>query len=254
MIKADQPTIFDNKAVLAAVSSKADGNFSFLKQPPQAVIQQRQEWFASIGLELEDGVCMNVRDPETWDKIREVTIADQGAGMLEGDSAIVTDAVVTNHKGVPLMLMTADCNPVIIHDPVKEVIALVHLGWQSTAVDLARKTVEYLAKTYGSSPADLKIYNGPSIRAQSYVFSPPITQMELPGWKPYLIEVEGDKYGIDLTGYNRQQFIDAGVKPDNIQVCPIDTAASPNYFSHYRAGREGTADREGRFATVCMLK
>jgi copper oxidase (laccase) domain-containing protein len=220
----------------------------------KATVQNRRRFFEKLSLNFEDAVYMNVRDPAAWDLIYDASAADKGAGAHDIESAVVTDALVTNQQNLTIVLVTADCNPVIMYDPVKKVTALVHLGWQSTLANLAAKVITHLQNRYGSDPADLKIHNGPSIRAQSYAFEPPITQADMPGWQPYLVAVDGGKIGIDLTGYNMRQCIEAGVRQNNIEVCPVDTATSANYFSHYRASRQGNSDNEGRFATLCMLR
>lgn len=252
MIKDHQPTIFNPKQINAAVSCKKDGNLKFFESNQPQVVKNRQKWFAKIGIQPSDAIVINVRDPKSWDQICDATAKDRGLGVLKPNTAVITDAIITNQKGLALCLLTADCNPVIILDPIKNVLALVHLGWQSTAADLATKIVQHFKQVYGSNPADLLIYNGPSIRAQSYMFEPPITQMDIDGWQPYLVGVDG-RICIDLVGYNRAQFIDAGVLLKNIQICQVDTAKSPDYFSHYRAVRQGNDDTEGRFMTSCML-
>ena len=253
MITTDQPTIFDKKAVLAAISAKNDGNMRFSSGQPAQVIASREAWLQNVGTTAEQTVWMNVRDPQTWDMIYDATPDNFGSGMFDPATAITTDAIVTNHKNLALVLMIADCNPVIVHDPVQQAIALVHLGWQSTAANLASKVVHHLQQKYHSNPADLKIYNGPSIRAQSYTFEPPITQAGLPGWQPYLIDAGQGRVGIDLVGYNQQQFIDAGVQSDNIQISHVDTATSQHYFSHYRAAQQHADAQEGRFAALVQL-
>lgn len=252
MIKDHQPTIFNTKQINAAVSSKKDGNLKFFEPNQSQVVKNRQKWFAKIGIQPGNAIVINVRDPKSWDQIYDATAKDRGLGFLEPKNAVVTDAIITNQKGLALCLLTADCNPVVMLDPIKNVLALVHLGWQSTAADLATKIVQHFKQIYGSNPADLLIYNGPSIRTQSYVFELPITQMDIDGWQPYLIKVD-DSIGIDLVGYNRAQFINVGVLPKNIQICQVDTAKSPDYFSHYRAVRQGSDNVEGRFMTSCML-
>ena len=170
------------------------------------------------------------------------------------DTAIIADALVTNQPGIALLLLTADCNPIILFDPNNRVLALAHAGWQSTDVHLAEKVVWHMQQQYGSKPADIRVYIGPAIKKESYVFVKP-QQADWPAWKPFLSKAgEDGEVAIDLPGYNRQQLLDAGVLADHIQVCPTDTATDPDYFSHYRATRSGDLTDDGRFATVCMMK
>ena len=42
------------------------------------------------------------------------------------------DGYVTNEKNIATLVTTADCNPIIIYDPVKNILANVHSGWKGT--------------------------------------------------------------------------------------------------------------------------
>lgn len=254
MIKHDQPTIFTTDDLIAGVSSRSDGNMKILPDDNGLAIHYRRVFMERLNLHFEDGVFLFVGDHTAWDVVHEVDEEERGAGMTGLNTAITGDALVTNEPGVALVLITGDCSPVIIHDPVKKALALVHLGWQSTAANLATKVIQRLADMYGSQPTDLRVYNGPAIHATSYAFEPPIVQTDLPEWAPYLIGLPDGKIGIDLIGYNRAQFIAAGVPEAHIQIAATDTGVSPDYFSHYRAARSGEMADDGRFATVCALK
>ena len=41
------------------------------------------------------------------------------------------DGIVTNQPGLMIAICVADCVPVLLHDPVKGVIAALHAGWQA---------------------------------------------------------------------------------------------------------------------------
>lgn len=185
---------------------------------------------------------------DAWDEIVDVT-SKEGRGVIDLDERVAADALVTNVPGAGLLLPVGDCNAVAVHDPVHNVLAVVHLGWQSTVAELATKIVQYLQQKYHSSAADLRVYVSPSIRAESYVFET-VSQSDDPAWKDFLKPMDGG-IGVDLPGYNRQRFIEAGVLPEHIEVAPTDTATSDNYFSHYRAMRNG--ESEGRFALLARL-
>ena len=42
------------------------------------------------------------------------------------------DALITNVKEVPLLILTADCVPVVMIDPVNRAIGVAHAGWRGT--------------------------------------------------------------------------------------------------------------------------
>lgn len=252
MIRADQPTKFSPRKLRAAVSSKVDGNIMPKYSTNRGAVNNLLQFVALAGIKLEQTVIMNVSDHTSWDTITDVDQSHSGAGAFDPETRPVTDAMVTTQKGLALLLPTADCYPVIMHDPKHEVLALVHLGWQSTEADLVLKLVQHLQNKYKTNPAELLVYFGPAIKAESYVFEGPVDQEKDIAWQPFLRKTKAG-IGIDLTGYNLQKLAEVGVSLDNIEICATDTATSPDYFSHYRSSRSRGVEPEGRFATVCML-
>lgn len=249
MISSDQPTIFDTQKVRVVVSSKSDGN----TKPEWGSLEETQQVIGklarSIDLDTAHVVVMDVgANQSVWDEIVDITSAE-GRGVSDPSSRVPADALVTNIPNVGLLLPVADCNAVAIHDPVRNVLAVVHLGWQSTVAELATKTVQYLQHKYQSSALDLRIYLSPAIKAESYVFEK-VSQSDDSAWKGFLHKTDKG-YSVDLPGYNRQRFIEAGVLPEHIEVSPVNTATSNNYYSHYRAVRSG--EPEGRFALLARL-
>ena len=51
------------------------------------------------------------------------------------------DALVTDQPGVMVTVRTADCVPVLLHDPVQRVVAAVHAGWRGALAGIVPKTV-----------------------------------------------------------------------------------------------------------------
>ena len=39
---------------------------------------------------------------------------------------LICDAILTNQKGICISVLTADCVPILIHDPAKNIIGAVH--------------------------------------------------------------------------------------------------------------------------------
>jgi copper oxidase (laccase) domain-containing protein len=88
------------------------------------VIENRRRAATALGAELEDMVfCEQSHGRE----VRVVTAADRGRRTLRLDDTIAdTDALVTTDPGVALVVMVADCVPVVLYDPVAHVLACVH--------------------------------------------------------------------------------------------------------------------------------
>jgi len=65
------------------------------------------------------------------------------------------DALVTDLRGVGLLVKVADCQAVFLVDPVKRVIANVHCGWRGSVANLPGKIVNFLQERFGCDPGNL---------------------------------------------------------------------------------------------------
>ncbi len=227
-------------------SSVEDGNMSFLWGEEEEVLKNRENFLQKLAVDPKKCAVMSV-----WDEniIGEVT-CDTSMGIGK-EKSIKADALITQEKGIALFLLTADCLPIVLFDPIKEIVALVHAGWKSTDARLCARVIEALGKQYGSKPADIIVGIGPGIHKESYVFTNN-TREYSSEWDSFLKYVPGGGVAVDIVGYNVKQLLGAGIPRGNIEVSEIDTGSDTRFFSHHRAKKTG--EKEGRFATVVMMK
>ena len=248
MIAADQPTILP-EPFFAATSSLADGVIRYPSLDAGAPDNIRT-WCAALDVPLAHtvGIYVTYGDDRTYTDIVDVAAPLVEAGATTERGWIKADAFVTNISDIALILPVADCNAVVYADPVQKVIALAHLGWHSTVNDLASQVVRHMVQVYGTDPADILIYNSPSIRAESYIFTS-LEQTPITHWHelPYATPLDDGSYMVDLVKYNYDQWIQAGIQPQNIEIVDVDTAASPDYPS----ARMGDASR---FAVLAEIR
>ena len=166
-----------------------------------------------------------------------------------GDT-IKTEALITNDSAVTLFLLTADCLPVTLYDPEHKVVALAHLGWKPTGLNLLPKLLQQMHEAFSTNPAATYVWIGPSISKHSYV-QQEVAQINDPAWQPYITPAKCGGHHIDLQTYNIDQLLHMGVSNKKISLSKIDTATDLRYFSHYRAIHD--KEREGRFATIVSL-
>ncbi len=147
-----------------------------------------------------------------------------------------TDGLILTNKEQSIYLNFADCTPVIIFDPVKNIGAVSHAGWRGTAGNIASKTVEKMQKEFGSNPCDLKCAIGPAISFCCYNVGEEVLEKVKITVKNFdgLSEIREGNIYIDLKGINKQQLIEVGVKPENIDVCPYCTVCNNDLFFSYR--------------------
>ena len=132
---------------------------------PEAVYENYNRICSTIGVEPESVVHAKQTH---GDKIRIVTTGDRGKGYNSERDYDEIDALVTNESGVTLTILTADCVPVFLVDPVNKAIGLAHSGWRGTVQRIAAKTVRCMKETYGSNPADMIAVTGPCICRDCY--------------------------------------------------------------------------------------
>src|SRR5579863_4280077 len=100
--------------------------------------------------------------------VRVVGEADAGSGAFSLDDAIPdADALVTRSPGVLLAILTADCVPIVLHDPVAGVLACVHAGWRGTVARVSAAALTAMT-SLGSRPADVIAGLGPAIAPSRY--------------------------------------------------------------------------------------
>lgn len=149
------------------------------------------------------------------------------------------DAMVTNVRGIGLVAQTADCVPLLLHDPVQNAIAAVHSGWRGTVREIARQAIDALMVAYGSRPADLRAAIGPAISQDNYRVGPEV----LDAFADLFGSLEGiagpvDGAGgakLDNTAAVHRQLREAGLDPENIWISDACTFADERFFSCRRA-------------------
>ena len=70
------------------------------------------------------------------------------------------DAIITSQKRIPIGVLTADCSPIIIFDPKKVIISIVHAGWKGAFKEIVKKVITFFKK----NPAPVVIANYPFIK------------------------------------------------------------------------------------------
>ena len=63
---------------------------------------------------------------------------------------MVVVALVTDQPGVMVAVRTADCVPVLVHDPQRRVVAAIHAGWRGAVVGIVPKTIGLMRSRFGS--------------------------------------------------------------------------------------------------------
>ena len=213
---------------------------------PKNVRENYRRFFAALGADQGRAVLSG---QVHRDDVRLCTAADAGKGLLR-DRDYEADALITGEKDLPLVVFSADCGTILLHDPEAGCIGAVHAGWRGCAAGIAEKAVREMARRLSARPERVRAALGPCIGPCCFE-----TDGDVPAAmrsalgdaaEPYL-ERRGAKWHVDLAGLNRQWLLRAGVLPEHVDVCGLCTACRPDLFwSHRKMG-------EARGAQVAVI-
>ena len=184
------------------------------------------------------------------DVVRHVTAEDAGKGLWRDRDYTSVDGMVTDVAGLPLVVFSADCNVILLHDPVRGAIGACHAGWRGTALGIARKTALEMVRLFGCKPSDIRAAIGPAIGQCCFETDddvPAALRAALGAEAEPYMEQHGAKTHIDLKGNNALWLRKAGV--EEIDICHDCTACNPDlYWSHRRMGN----DRGAQIAMIAL--
>lgn len=164
---------------------------------------------------------------------------------------IKADAILTDRPEVTLFMRFADCVPIFLHDPIRNVIGIAHAGWQGTVLQIGKVVVEAMKEKYGSQPADILAGIGPSIGPDQYEIGPEVVEkfgLSFGADASGLLSSRNGATHLNLWEANRLTLERAGVK--SVQVAGICTASAvQDWYSHRK--EDGLT---GRFGALLALK
>ena len=145
------------------------------------------------------------------------------------------DALITATKDVALMVFTADCTPILLHDPITGAVGAIHAGWRGTAADIAGKTVRAMAEHYGARPENIRAAIGPNIGGCCFETDAdvPRAMVAALGEKAEkYIRAENEKYYVNLKAINAEFLRRAGV--EKIEISDACTMCQHQRFWSHR--------------------
>ena len=168
----------------------------------------------------------------------DVLVIDEPNPDLSHFLTVECDAIVTNQPGIMIGMLVADCFPVLLLDPVKKVVAAVHVGWRGAAAGILEKSIQALQNGFGSRPQDLLAAVGPGIGAHRYEVDRPVRDAFRQGsghWAEVASELALGKWRLDLRHNCLLQLADAGLDPTRVTATEEDTCCHRElFFSHRR--------------------
>jgi len=160
------------------------------------------------------------------------------------------DGLVTNKEGISLSLRFADCTPIYLYDPIKNVIGNIHSGWKGTVQKIAMEGLKKLIEEFDSKPENIIACIGPAIgkchlevdEDVKDIFETTFSYMNINNKIIEKKEIKKgkQKYFIDTNLINRKMLEEMGLKPENIIESNICTVCNSNLLHSYRVDKENS--------------
>ena len=150
------------------------------------------------------------------------------------------DALVTNTPGIALMVFTADCTPLLFHDPVTGAVGAAHAGWRGTAAAIGAKTVDAMVTAFGCKPENIRAAIGPNIGQCHFETDADVPDAMIAAFGDEVrayIEKRGNKYHLDLKAINALILRRAGVRCIDISS-DCTYCQNQRFWSHRVTGGE----------------
>ena len=230
------------------LSTKKPFNFSKITNTEDNIKQEYEEI-----QNILDYKFIKIKKPiQTHTNIVKVLNEDN----LEDDFQDV-DGLITNLEDVALCVITADCQPIILYDPIKRIIGCIHSGWKGTLNKITKNAINLMNKEYNSNPSDIIACIAPSILKCCFEVDIDVVDMFKENFNNidediYLGDIkEGiQKYYIDTININKKELLDLGLKEENIILSNICTMCKSDKYHSYRTDK----DKSGRNLTLIAMK
>jgi polyphenol oxidase len=158
-----------------------------------------------------------------------------------------TDAILLTQPHQPVMLLFADCVPLMLYDPDHHGAAVIHAGWRGTAQGIAKEALQAMQNVFGSNPETILAVIGPAIDVCCFQVSAEVAQTMAASLDLALEDLESlgflfwdkaypENPRLNLKAINQFQLSRLSVK--QIEILPDCTHCDPNLFS-YRRGKDG---------------
>ena len=184
------------------------------------------------------------------DIVARVGAGDRGWGLFR-EVEPERDGLYTDEPGVALVCFSADCTPILLHDPVRHAVAAVHAGWRGTAKGIVARCVEAMTRDFGTDPADVQAAIGPCVGPCCFETDSNVPEAMLASLgddaKRYISRA-GEKYFPDLKQLNALWLRRAGVRTIDLS-CDCTRCQPERFWSHRFTGQA-----RGSLAAIIMLK
>lgn len=209
-----------------------------------AVNENRRRFISAVGAD-DRARRLTTAEQVHGAGIARVTQTNAGSGAFAGGlpgPVPGADALWTTEPGVPLMLLFADCVPVVLVSESPRAVAVVHAGWRGAYAGIVGFAVRTLASALGNS--EITAYVGAHIGACCYQVDPSLVSQ----FANKFVTIPRASDRLDLAAVVAEDLDRAGVSRERQWHLGICTAHNTDRFFSYRA--DGRTGRHCAFALL----
>ena len=234
--------IFKNHRIVQTFfSQKGDGSMKLTNNPAlsEKIFQNRKVYFLKNNIDLAKVVSAEIVHDNKVVVINE----KNGEGVI-----LNADGLITRSKDIYSSITSADCLPIFLFEPEKEIIGMIHAGWRSLEKNILTNAVSEIKKL-GGLPKNILAGIGPAICQKHYEVG-----QEVAGkFEKYqeAIKRENNKLYLDLKKTTRLQLLELGILKKNIEITPECTFELPKKYFSARQNRK--REIEAMIAVIGMI-
>jgi YfiH family protein len=220
---------------------------------PGTVDENRRRLACVLGVDAERIVTA---EQVHGDRVVEVGPSDAGRGatttgpVARGPVA-GCDALITTAADVPLLMMYADCVPVVlVSETPRRGVAVVHAGWKGALAGLPGIAARRLAAAAGCEPWHVTAYIGPHVCAAHYEVSEDLASAfhERYASSSRSVSILAASARVDLAAAVMASLEEAGLSSERVAALGMCTVEEPTLFYSFRA--EGLTGRHGALVAI----
>jgi YfiH family protein len=223
--------------ILYTFTTKSDGNLAFhVGDDEKNVIKNHETLANKLGYNKDKLVHMKQIHSDI------VHIVDSNDDFYNPPQC---DALVTNKTQTPLMVMVADCSPVVFYDNVKGVIAVAHAGREGAFKNIVQKTILTMISKFNSKAKNIYVKIGANIDLCCYEVGQEIYDEGCKLGYKKSFQIRDGCYFLDIDKILKKQLLACGISTKHIEISDECTCCKSDKYYSYRK-----ETKTGRFCAV----
>lgn len=225
--------------IIHGISNRGYGDMKLGNLSEKIVLNNRKQFYSDLGIEGSDVVSCNQIHGSNVSIVSEKN---------KNSSISKTDGLITASKGVFLMIKTADCIPVLLFDPLRQIVGAVHVGWRGVLNQIILRSLDKFIEL-GSSSENIIVSIGPAICQKHFIVRDEVLKEFLACYSSATMVRNKDGY-VDLKKAVAIDLIKSGIPKENIEISNECTVCDNGKYGSFR--KEGKSAPE--MASIIGMK